>query len=230
MIGAFEVWRRRSWVWWLPALFVALNLLLLGVYRTTFAGRVASLEESYQDGAGDLALLRQRTDAIRDLLAQVDAQQDTTDTMYREHFSTEAARFTTALREIRALARRSGLDPSSFSYPSSEIEDHLAVRRGINFSVKGTYDELRTFINLLELTDQFLTLEAVSLGGGKGEQDPRLNIRLQLSTLFADSEAIKPLDVPEDVAEGEGTDGDPTVDEAEELDGSPPEASEEEET
>ena len=69
------------------------------------------------------------------------------------------------------------------------MEDHGLVRRNVNFGVTGTYDQLRTFINFLELTDQFLTLESVNLGGGAAERDPRLRIRLSLATYFVRDEA-----------------------------------------
>ena len=56
------------------------------------------------------------------------------------------------------------------------------IQREIQFSVEGTYRQLRTFINFLELTDQFLTLRGVALSEGGAD---RLSIRLQLSTVFA---------------------------------------------
>ena len=52
----------------------------------------------------------------------------------------------------------------------------------------GTYLELRKFINLLELSDSFLTLEEVTLAGETRGEGPELNIRLSLSTLFASEE------------------------------------------
>ena len=55
--------------------------------------------------------------------------------------------------------------------------------RSVSFSVDGDYAGLRRFINFLELSDLFLTLEEVSLSGRTGESNV-LRISLRVSTLF----------------------------------------------
>jgi len=85
--------------------------------------------------------------------------------------------------EVLSLARRAGLEPEVLAYPEQEIEDYGLIKRSFVFSVSGTYLELRKFVNLLELSDSFLTLEDASM-----TQDPKgseLRMSLRLSTLFA---------------------------------------------
>jgi hypothetical protein len=77
--------------------------------------------------------------------------------------------------------------PQAISYPDETIEDYGLRKRSFQFGVEGTYGDLRKLINLLELSDSFLTLESVQLSGsGTGN---RLRIDLSLSTLFATSGA-----------------------------------------
>ena len=209
MIDRFGAWREHSWVWWLPLVFVLLCLGGVFYYQVTFAGQLDKLESRYSDRAEQLERHRQEVKRAELFLVRVAEQDRQVGTLYRDHFATEGERFTRVLREIRTLARRAGLDPRSFSYPGGEIDAYELNRLGIRFSVDGTYDQLRTFINFLELTDQFLTLESVTLAGGKGDRDARLQLRFGASTMFAQNNATS-LELANEVLT-EGTALDPTV-------------------
>jgi hypothetical protein len=73
------------------------------------------------------------------------------------------------------------------SYPTEPLEAYGLRRRAFVFSVQGTYPDLRKFINLLELSDTFLTLEQVTLSESSGGA---LGIQLRVSTLFATGEGV----------------------------------------
>ncbi len=209
MNDKFAAWRQRSWVWWLPAAFVSLCLGGIFYYQATYAGQLDKLEDRYGNRATRLESHRSEVERAEEFLQRVAEQDRQVGTLYRDHFATESERFTRVLREIRTLARRAGLDPRSFSYPGSEIDAYELNRLGIRFSVDGTYDQLRTFINFLELTDQFLTLESVKLAGGKGDRDARLQLRFGASTMFAQNDA-ESLELANEVLT-EGTALDPTM-------------------
>lgn len=181
---ARDAFVRRSWVWWVPLIFVVLMFVGILIYQTAFAGETEFLEGRLEAEQAQLEELRAKRLKVERFLEDAQAQSDATNILFRDHFSTEAERFTQLLREVRQLASRSGLSPSAFSYPQTDVEDQELSRRQVNFAVEGSYDQLRTFINLLELTDQFLALESVNLGGGANERDPKLKIRLSLSTYF----------------------------------------------
>ena len=189
-----EIFVRRSWVWWVPLIFVLLTAGGVAFYQVAFAGEAAVLETRLENRATQLEELRESRRTVESFLERARTQNDSTGILYRDHFSTEGQRFTRMLREVRELASRSGLSPSAFGYPENQVEEHGLVRRSVNFGVTGTYDQLRTFINFLELTDQFLTLESVDLGGGAAERDPTLRIRLSLSTYFVEDESAIGID------------------------------------
>lgn len=182
----FEAWRRNPWLWGLPLGFCLLNLLILFFYRSFYAGDVERLEKDYLGAVQDLAALEQESAQIDAFLARAETQNESIHRLYQEHFQSEAERFTRAISEVKRLAREAGLDPTAFSYPERQLEQEGLIQRGINFTVQGTYRQLRTFINFLELSDQFLTLNDVTMsGGGSDPRDPQLSIRLTLSTVFA---------------------------------------------
>lgn len=177
------IWRRRLAVW-VPALvFFAANLALFSTYRLVYAGRVESLRGSLEERQERRAELGERSRELTRLVARARASRVGMDELYRERLSTERGRFTAVTAEIRDLARRAGLEPSAMSYPTEQIEGYGLSKRYFTFNVQGTYLELRRFVNFLELTPSFVTLEEVALSGGEGA---RLGIRLRLSTLFAD--------------------------------------------
>ena len=98
-----------------------------------------------------------------------------------------AARARTAFARVAELARRAGVEPSSIRYPEERLEDVGLTRRSIVFSVDGDYPGLRQFINFLELSELFLTLEEVSLAGGTRGKSSKLRISLTVSTLFLEA-------------------------------------------
>jgi Tfp pilus assembly protein PilO len=177
-----SMWRRRLLLW-LPALvFFLANLVTLAVYPVRFAGRVeVTADEVEQAQAALDELVEQR----RDLEAQQQAIVRTrlaVDELYTERLAAESERLTRIIAEVKDLASRSGLTPPSVSYPTEPLEEYGLRRRGFAFAVEGSYADLRKFVNLLELSDTFLTLEEVALSdsGGGG-----LRIQLRVSTLFA---------------------------------------------
>lgn len=184
--GAWRAHTRR----WVPALaFLAANLLLLSAYRLVLAGQAqlsSSRVERSQSELVRLAAERQRLTASTERLR---ASREEIDRFYSERLSSENVRLTRILAEVRALATRSGLEPTSVNYGKEEIDGHGLLRRSIDFSVEGSYLEFRRFVNLLELSDSFLVLERVGLrGSDEGGTD--LRITVGVSTLFTSPEEL----------------------------------------
>lgn len=180
-----EIWRERSWRWLIPLAFLAINLLAFGIYRARFAGGVEQLEVRYAADAEVLAQLQESRVRADELMQRAERQQEEIDRLYEQRFSTESERFTDLLREVRQLARSAGLDPGSYSYPETELSEYSLVQRNVNFPVDGTYEQLRTFLNLLELSEQFVSLTQVSLASSA--DSPTMGVRLSLITYFRDT-------------------------------------------
>ncbi len=178
-----EVWRQRAWVW-IPALvFFLLNLAAWGVYQLGYAGNLQSLEAELKAQSHELASLKARQADADSLLRRADENRRRVAALYEDRFSTRRRRLTEVTAEVIDLARRAGMTPNTLSYPEQEIQDYGLIKRSFIFSVTGTYQELRKLIDLIELSDSFLTLEDATLS-----QDPKgseLRISLRLSTLFA---------------------------------------------
>lgn len=185
MRGRDEIWRLRLWIWLPALLFFLANATAYVVYRFGFADRVESLEESLASTQKKLAPEAAKRARLERLIERSRRNDVEIARLYDERFATRSERLTRVTAEVKKLAQTAGLNPLLMNYGDEAIDDYGLVSRSFSFAVDGTYLELRKFINLLELSDSFLTLEEVTLAGATDQQGPELHIRLTLSTLFA---------------------------------------------
>jgi|GEM_PF-362221 len=178
--------RNQRWTWILPLALVVINTAIFAFYQLVYAGEVEALRRRFERENETLEQrLAQRT-RLASYLERVQTSRGGINTLYLDDFKTAPERLTATLAEIERLAQRAGIDPPAFSYPSAAVEGVELRELGINFAVEGTYEQLRRFINLLEVSDQFLILRAVSLNrsGDAQATSPRVSITLQAATLF----------------------------------------------
>ncbi len=180
-----SIWRRRLLTWLLPASFVLLNLLLffgnrlvLGVRLLALESELAARQERHAELGAELA-------HRQDLLTRAEAARQDLETLYQDRLASKRERLTLVLAHVRELARRAGLDPESFTYPEATLEDQGLEKLSFVFSVEGDFSSLRQFVSLIEATDEFLTLEQISVSEASGATANRLAVQLTLSTLFA---------------------------------------------
>jgi hypothetical protein len=166
MTGArAEIWRQRLWVWVSALAFVVINCVGLLVYELGYSNRVKTLQVDLHDQGIKLGEARAERLRLEGQLRQVRINRERILQLYDEHFSTRRRRLTGVTAEVKDLARRAGLVPRSMAYPEEQIQQYGLVKRSFVFTVEGTYADLRKFINLIELSDSFLTLEEASLSG-----------------------------------------------------------------
>lgn len=183
MNRANGIWRRRIWLWLPALLLVILNLAVLSTYRFLLAGqaqlrsmRVERIEKEVIAYEADLA-------ALEALVTRAKMNRERVGEFYARWIGTEAELLTDVIAEVKELARRAGVESSSFQYPEEELDDFALRRRSIAFTVTGSFGELRQFINLIELSDYFLMLEDVRLNE-TGHGDSTIRVRLRVSALF----------------------------------------------
>lgn len=200
MTNPGEIWRQRAGVW-LPALvFFLANAVAFAIYLG-YAGRVERLNSQLEDQDKQIAQLTAKRKGLETLVNRVRTNGEQVERLYSERFAPRSQRLTRLNDEVKTLARKAGLEPGTLSYPEEEIGEYGLIKRSFVFTVEGTYSELRKFINLLELSSYFLTLEGVTLSGGD-DQGPELRMDLSLSTLFSREPGDEPLPSPAAVATG----------------------------
>lgn len=184
-----SIWRRHLRGWLPPLLVFLVNLALFSVYGLVFAGEERAGGRLLDRREAEVGELRQRRRELADLVRRMQVTQQRLEEFRDQRLATEARRLTQVIAEVKELATRAGVKPSSISYPEVQLKQLGLSKRSFVFSVDGDYAALRRLINFLELSDHFLTLEQVSLSGRSGEAGG-LRISLQISTLFLDPETV----------------------------------------
>lgn len=171
-----------------PLILCLVGVAILSTYGLVLASQASFREGRVERRRAELDLLESSRSVLAESVESARINQERVDEFYVSELSTESQRVTQIIAEVKTLARRAGLEPTVISYPDERLRQYNLVKRSIVFAVEGTYVELRRFINFLELSEFFLTLEEIQLGsGGQGAE---LRINLKISTLFAEEDEI----------------------------------------
>ena len=183
------IWREhRTLLTVLGALFVA-NAIFFFTYRVQYESRLHALDTRLQQAEDDLQRARDKRIAAEQQLASYNKVQSDLETLYNKRWATKAERLTALINELKHLGATTQLEPNSMSFSLAQDKD--AQKSGhigtsivtITFSVHGTYQQVRRLINLLELSNQFVIIDTIHLGGF---QNGILTLDLRLKTVFKD--------------------------------------------
>lgn len=187
------IWREKQG--WLIALGLLLigNVLFFVTYRVQFQKRLDDVEARKARAEGELAQAKSSRLQAEQQLARFRKVQTDLDTLYNTRWATQRERLTALIKEVKRLAAASQLVPPTYAF--SETNEKESAQKvgigtstvGITFTVQGTYQQIRRLINLLELSDQFVIIDGMSVSsGGDGNN---LTMSLRLKTLFRDANA-----------------------------------------
>jgi Tfp pilus assembly protein PilO len=179
------IWREKQLLLVVLGILLIANLIYFFTYRVQFEERLQDYAARAEQSQGRLDQARAtRVAAERELAAYRKVQHDIQD-VYENRWSTEAARLATLIEEVKRLAVVSQLVPQSYSFAHVAGAPE-ASSVAITFAVQGTYQQVRRLINLLELSQQFVIVDQITLSG-RGEDVLTLN--LHVKTLFRNMES-----------------------------------------
>ncbi len=184
------IWREKQILLGVLAVLFVANLVYFFTYRVQFQARLADYSDRAHQAQEQLDRARAtRIASERQLAGYRKLQKDIQD-VYNTRWSTQAVRLAPMITEVKKLAVVSQLVPQTYSFSNVSGSDKTgslgASVVGINFTVQGTYQQVRRLINLLELSQQFVIVDQVGLSsGGEGV----LTMSLHLKTLFRNPEA-----------------------------------------
>lgn len=93
--------------------------------------------------------------------------------------------FSALIGDLYALAGDCELLLTQISYQPKELADQELLAYSLNFSVAGTYPQLKRFIHGLEQSRRLLLIEDLSLGGDPASDDGEgVTLNLRLTTYF----------------------------------------------
>jgi len=182
------IWREKRIPLAILGVFLLANAVFFFTYRVQYENRLQGLEADKHAAEQRLAGIRaERAKTEQQIAAYRKAQVDLA-TIYNDKWATEAERLTALISEVKRLEQASQLIGRSHAFGKTERDANpnavpnanaktTAAGPGTNvvtisFTVQGTYPQIRRLINLLELSDQFVIIDAVSLSGTNEAAEP----------------------------------------------------------
>lgn len=188
------IWREKKVLLILLGVLLLANTIFFFTYRVQYVSRLEDLEARQQQEQASLQQAHNARVTAEQQLAAYKKVGNDLQVLYNERWSTPMQRLTALIDEVKRLAAASHLQPPSYQFTNTEnkIESKGATGTntvGIAFMVQGTYEQVRRLINLLELSDQFVIIDAISLASGGAtadKPDKTLTLNIKLKTLFRD--------------------------------------------
>jgi Tfp pilus assembly protein PilO len=188
------IWREKRVLLIILALVLLANAAFFFTYRVQYQTRIDTLDERLAQVQGELdAAHTARVTAEQTFQSYRKVQNDVLE-VFNEHWATQPERFTKLFAEVTRLAMASSLEPAAYSFQRGEAkrvssgskrETLGATEVNISFGVRGTYEQVRRLINLLELSRQFVIIEGITLNATENEN---LSLELRLKTIFRDEQ------------------------------------------
>ena len=184
------IWREHRALLTTRGVLLVANAIFFFTYRVQYESFLKALDAQLQQSEDQLQRARNKRQSAERQLASYKKIQADLQALYNTRWATEPQRLTSLINEIKHLAAESQVvPPKTFSF--ARTEDKEVLRAGgigtatvsIAFTAQGTYQQLRRLINLLELSDQFVIIDAIHLGSGGGP-DSNLTLNVRLKTLF----------------------------------------------
>jgi len=194
------IWREKRVLLIVLGLLLLANTIFFFTHRVQYVSRLEDLDARQEQVTAQLDQARHARVTSQQQLAAYKKVQADLQVLYNERWSTSMMRLTALIDEVRRLAAASHLEPPSYQFTSGESKSATAANTNtkgsigtttveIAFTVQGTYEQVRRLINLLELSDQFVIIDGISLNSSaaQGNVDKTLTLNIRLKTLFRDA-------------------------------------------
>jgi Tfp pilus assembly protein PilO len=183
------IWREKRIVLIVLGVLLAANAVFFLTYRVRYEERLKDQQLRKDQAEGRLNEARAHRAAAEKQYAAIRQTQRDIQAIYDERWSTQKARLAPMIVEVQRLVAASGLTPRSYGLAEQVEKKDLGTRSvTINFGVAGTYQQIRRFINLSELSSQFMSIDQLSLATSGGADPNQLALTVRVKTLFRDNE------------------------------------------
>ena len=192
------IWREKRVLLIVLGLLLLANTVFFFTYRVQYVSRLQDLDSRQEQEQAQLDQARNASITAEQQLAAYKKVQADLQVLYNERWSTPMQRLTALIDEVKRLAAASHLQPPSYAFTTTESKPLVGATGpstkgsigtttvGIAFTVQGTYEQVRRLINLLELSDQFVIIDGISLASDGSGSDKTLTLNIRLKTLFRD--------------------------------------------
>ena len=124
---------------------------------------------------------RERQQSLKARFDLVTANTRDTSDFYQQRIGARGTALVPLLREVEGLARARGLHVGSQTFSYERVKGAPLDRFEVQMPVRGTYRQLVEFVEELERSNQFITLDEINV---RGQQDGEAELQMVLSCYF----------------------------------------------
>lgn len=184
------IWREKRVLLTVLAVLLAANTLFFFTYRVQYQNRLTALDTRLDEVKTQLDDARRARIAAEQQIATYRQSQQDVRHIYETRWATQEERLAALISEVMRLSAVADLVPPAWQFQRTETKSAGrtagigATEVGISFTVEGTYQKVRRLINLLEVSEQFIIIDRLSLNSQNGQT---LTMTLLVKTLFRES-------------------------------------------
>lgn len=157
---------------------LGLNVLVLAAYTLPRTYQVASATARAQEVRKELAREREATAVLRRQAEAIRGNETDSARFYREYVVGSRAELIPLLEDIDHMATEPGLKPSARTYKLEDVKGADLTQVVVLLGVEGSYDQLVGFLDRVERSKHFLTIDRIGLTAGSSTGAPSLKVEL----------------------------------------------------
>jgi Tfp pilus assembly protein PilO len=179
-------WLKLWHLWVPPAVVVLLNVLWLAGMRGAVLGRGSLLAGQVNDAQGEVKRLEAQLQQLGRTTRELADLQANLDTLREKRLASMHDRLVPFITDVVRRVQEAGLQAERIGYTASRDEKSGLVYFTAAFGVKGSYEQIRRCVFLLESSPQFVLLENLGLRGDDTAASLNVGVQLTVGTYFSD--------------------------------------------
>jgi Tfp pilus assembly protein PilO len=185
-VNGRSAWLKLWYVWVPPALLVLVNVVWLAGLRGTVLGRGLLLAGQVSDVRAEVRKLEVQLQRLEGTDKSLGELQANLDELRGQRLASMRERLVPFLTDVVRRTQEAGLQPERITYAAERQGKSGLVYFTASFGVKGSYEQIRRCVFLLESSPQFVLLGSLGLRGDESTSSLDVAVQLTVGTYFSD--------------------------------------------
>ncbi|HYB23674.1 MAG TPA: hypothetical protein VED41_07745 [Solirubrobacteraceae bacterium] len=181
-----KTWLRLWYLWTVPGVVVLANVVWLGWVRTAALGRGSLLARQVAEAQADVAELEALKERLERSSQELASLQGSLDELRGNELASMHDRLIPFLRDVLRCTEEAGLHVERLAYRATRDEKTGLVYFTAGYGVKGSYDQIRRCVYLLEVSKEFALIEGLGLHSQELAYSLDVGVQLTVGTYFSD--------------------------------------------
>jgi Tfp pilus assembly protein PilO len=185
-VNGRNAWLKLWYVWVPPALVVLFNVIWLAGLRGTVLGRGLLLAGQVSEVGTEVRKLEVQLQHLEGTDKSLRELQANLDELRGQRLASMRERLVPFLTDVVRRTQEAGLQPERITYAAERQGKSGLVYFTASFGVKGSYEQIRRCVFLLESSPQFVLLGSLGLRGDENRSSLDVAVQLTVGTYFSD--------------------------------------------